>query len=409
MHPSKSQPEEQNLTWQALYQGMTALGETLDPQRVLETALEGSAAVITSLGGQPERLVSAVLLFPEDQTQPRMLRVVAMQGLSTEDCAVELPGIAGLIGQAIREGETCLSKEVEGDPELVEFASLRSCTAFCCIRLGKSPPDGILLYGYPEARFFTAERCQFLELLARQTWLALTNARRFRESQLKIDRILDFQELNRVEIARELHDGPIQSVAALAMRVSIARRLAARDTNSILDELAKIEAVARQATGELRQLLFRIHPQVLESQGLAAALQELGEKTRQVHNQRVQFQVEPEIQTRLDMNEQMAIFNLVDQVLREVGKKEELENIRVHLVAGSRGQAILEIDDDGLVVKATGRNSIGSAAAGLDAIQHQVALLGGIVELDPKDGHGSCLRITFSPASESAGNPPSKA
>jgi signal transduction histidine kinase len=126
------------------------------------------------------------------------------------------------------------------------------------------------------------------------------------------------------------------------MRVNIARRLAAREAPGLIEELEKIEAIARQATGDLRLLLFQIHPQLLESKGLAAALQDLGQKTSQVHDKRVSIQVESQVLTRLDMDQQVSIFDLVERALREACKKEELENVRVRLESGSQGQAILK-------------------------------------------------------------------
>ena len=404
MHPSKLQLAEQNRRWKALYQAIAALNETLDPQRVLEIALEVSAAVLSSRGERPELLIRAALLFREDPDRPRELRISAMRGFSPEDCAVDLTGAAGLIGQVIQEGKPSISRGAERDPDLSRLASIRSAGEIYCIPLGKSIPDGVLLYGHPDPGYFSADRRQILDLLARQTSTALSNARRLREYQLQVERILDLQDMNRKQLARELHDGPTQSVAALAMRVNIARRLAARESQHVVAELAKIESIARQATSELRHVLFQLNPQVLESQGLAPALQALGDKFSQAHGQRVVVQVEPEIVTRLEMGKQTAIFDLVDQALRATCRKEELENIWVRLQSDSQGRALLEIEDDGLAVSATGGSTADPAETWMDAIREQVDLLEGVYEASSSGGHGSCLRITIPLGSEPDGH-----
>jgi signal transduction histidine kinase len=82
--------------------------------------------------------------------------------------------------------------------------------------------------------------------------------------------MMDIQEEARKKIARDLHDGPTQSIAAIAMRVNFARRLMERDFKAASEELYKIEELARRTTKEIRHMLFTLRPLVLESQGLVA-------------------------------------------------------------------------------------------------------------------------------------------
>ena len=80
---------------------------------------------------------------------------------------------------------------------------------------------------------------------------------------------------------------PTQSVAAMAMRINLARRMMERNTGSRDEELVKIEDLAHRTSKEIRHMLFTLRPLILESQGLGAALQAMAEKMRETFSQNV--------------------------------------------------------------------------------------------------------------------------
>src|SRR5436305_1935069 len=94
------------------------------------------------------------------------------------------------------------------------------------------------------------------------------------EEQLRRSRarVVVAADADRGRIERELHDGPLQRLVALAVELQRARLLA-RDSPPELSELLEsIAADVRAALAELRELAARIHPPLLEGRGLAASL-----------------------------------------------------------------------------------------------------------------------------------------
>ena len=63
----------------------------------------------------------------------------------------------------------------------------------------------------------------------------------YQDLEQEKERMMEIQEESRKKLARDLHDGPTQSIAAIAMRVNFARRLMERDPKATLEELYKIE------------------------------------------------------------------------------------------------------------------------------------------------------------------------
>ncbi len=73
--------------------------------------------------------------------------------------------------------------------------------------------------------FFTAGRRELLDILGSQAVVAIQNARLYQDVVDERERMIEFQEEARKKLARDLHDGPTQSVSAIAMRISLAQRM----------------------------------------------------------------------------------------------------------------------------------------------------------------------------------------
>ena len=73
-------------------------------------------------------------------------------------------------------------------------------------------------------------------------------------------------------IERELHDGIQQELIALAVNLQISRRLVETDPEAAARLLDDMRADVAQALDDVRELAHRIHPPLLDTQGLVAAL-----------------------------------------------------------------------------------------------------------------------------------------
>ena len=247
-----------------MYDLIAALSASLNHQRILETALDLSTQTLMEMDAPAERLVSAVCLFSESNGQTALL-VTTSRRMSQPDTRLSLPGIAGLIGKTIDEGKAELSRNVKADPELGRFLSLHDCNSAYCLPLRAGlDAYGILLFAHPDIDFFTLERREVLDIVDNQAIIALQNARLYQDLEQEKERMMEIQEESRKKMARDLHDGPTQSIAAIAMRVNFVRRLMERDSQAAGEELLKIEELARRTTKEIRHMLFTLRPLVLE-------------------------------------------------------------------------------------------------------------------------------------------------
>jgi len=232
---------------------------------------------------------------------------------------------------------------------------------------------------------------------------AIQNARLYQDLEQEKERLAETQEEARRKLARDLHDGPTQSVAAIAMRVNFARRLIERNPKEASEELFKIEELARKTTKEIRHMLFTLRPLVLESKGLRAALEAMAEKMQETYGQDVFIEVDDNIVAQLDMGKQGVIFNIADEAVNNARKHAQAAHVWLRLKPSQRGLALLEIRDDGIgfdveKMKSSYENR---GSLGMINLKERTELINGVLQLQSKLGVGTRVQV-YIPLTEEA-------
>jgi signal transduction histidine kinase len=387
----------------SIYKIISLMGASLNYQRVLEAALDLSIEALGTTDHVEEHLVSAVMLFDE-QSDGHQLLVGSARRFTPTDMRIKITGRSGLIGQAIERGEACLSLNPAEDAELGRIVALRACNSVYCVPLRNGLDTyGVLLFGHLDNEFFSDDIRELLDIIGNQAMVAIQNARLYHELEIEKERIMEIQEEARKKLARDLHDGPTQSVSALAMRANFARRLIDRDAPKAAEELFKIEEMARKTTKEIRHMLFTLRPLVLESQGLAAALESMAEKMRDTFNQKVIIQVDAEMVSQIDIGKQGVIFYLAEEAVTNARKHAEAENIWVRLKNIGDDLAMLEIEDDGkgFDYHAASANYEQRGSMGMVNMRERAELVNGLLKIESTPGKGTRIRVVI-PLSEEA-------
>ena len=388
----------------AIYKLVSTLSATLNYQRVLDTALDVCAAALTSSADPAEPLISAVLLYSNgDESGPR-LQVGSARRFTPADLRIALEGRRGLLGRAIDEAESIVSTNISDDPELSRIIALRGCRSAFCIPLRTGLDTyGVILFAHQDEDYFTEERREILDIIGNQATIAIQNARLYHDLELEKERMLAIQEEARVKLARDLHDGPTQSVAALAMRVNFARRMMDRDKKTALDELVKIEDLARRTTQEIRHMLFTLRPLVLESQGLSAALEAMAAKMKETYNQAVSIAVDEKVIDRIEISKQSVIFFIVEEAVNNAHKHARAQNIWVNLRLVDEDLVLVEIKDDGVGFDpgAVSLSYDRRDSLGMVNMRERAELVNGVLHISSAPGRGTRVQVAI-PLSEAA-------
>src|SRR3954454_19377539 len=79
--------------------------------------------------------------------------------------------------------------------------------------------------------------------------------------------VLAAQEQMRREIARQMHDGPAQSIANIALQAQIVQRFFEREPARAAHELNELVAMVQQALDATKSFIFDVRPMVLDDLG----------------------------------------------------------------------------------------------------------------------------------------------
>ncbi len=385
----------------AIYELTSTLTATLSYRRVLDTALDLGYAALNPNTEEAEGdpVVSAVMLFRGGQ-----LRVGSARRFTSADMRIGLDGNEGILRRVFDEGEPILTKEVGYDPELGRVIALRNCTSAYCFPLRSGfNVYGTMLYAHPDPDYFTPDRCDVLDIIGRQAVVAIQNARLYQDLVEEKERMVEVHEEARKKLARDLHDGPTQSVAAMAMRLNIARRMLESDPKEAGEEIVKIEELARRTSKEIRHMLFTLRPLILESQGLNAALKAMADKMHETYNQNVLVEVSEQVATQLDMGKQGVIFYIIEEAVTNARKHASASNIYVRLNSLAHDMAILEIEDDGVGfdVAAVSRQYDKRSSLGMVNLRERAEMVGGVLQVQSAPGRGTKISV-YLPLTEEA-------
>jgi signal transduction histidine kinase len=370
---------------------------------VLESALNMSA---TALNPDPEQLVSdplvgAVMLFNGGK-----LRIGSARRFTTADMRVTFDGVEGVLKKALDEGEAVIFKDIGYDAELGRVVALRNCTSGFCFPLRSGfNVYGVLLFAHPDPNYFNDERRNLLEIIGKQAVIAIQNARLYQDLVEEKERMIEVHEEARKKLARDLHDGPTQSVAAMAMRLNITKRMLTKDLNAATEEIIKLEELAHRTTKEIRHMLFTLRPLILESQGLTPALQSMADKMLETFGQKVTVNVEERVVDQLEMGKQGVIFYIIEEAVNNARKHASADVIAVRLRQMDIGIGLLEIIDNGLgfdvqaMTQAYDKRA--NSSLGMINLRERAELVNGLFQLDSAPGKGTKVQV-YIPLTEEA-------
>lgn len=384
---------------EALAEITSALNSSLVFDRVLDAALDLSSKLMTDRASGAASLLSCILLL-----QQGGLHMAVARRLAAGDLERRLPGERGALKTVLETGEASLIASARKDAELRSISGLQSAEAVYItpLRFGLDV-FGVMVFGHQAADFFDAGRCELLDIVARQVMVALQNAQLYEALNEEKERISGIQEQARYQLARNLHDGPTQSVAAIAMRVNLARRLLGRDPDAAAEELYKVEDLARRTTKEIRHMLFTLRPQALENHGLVAALEDLARQTEESYDQKVLLEADQAAVRGMDLGRQGVLFYIVAEAVTNARKHAQAEEILVQLTKAENDVALVEVSDGGVGFdpKEAEAKRQANGNLGLLTLRERVELINGLMRIDTHKGRGTRVRV-WAPLTEAA-------
>ncbi|OLC30825.1 MAG: hypothetical protein AUH31_03850 [Armatimonadetes bacterium 13_1_40CM_64_14] len=232
----------------------------------------------------------------------------------------------------------------------------------------------------------------FLTTIANQAAVAAENARLF--EQVREKAILE----ERQRLARELHDSVSQALYGIALGARTARELLNREPAQAAEPLDYVLSLAEAGLAEMRALIFELHPEALETEGLVAAL------TKQIESARVRHSLEVHAdwcgEPELPYEVKEAIYRIAQEALNNITKHARARRVDIRMQCSS-DEVTLEVRDDG-----TGfAEESFPGHLGLRSMRERAKKIGGTLDVESAPSQGTCVRVRIPyvmPASQTA-------
>jgi NarL family two-component system sensor histidine kinase LiaS len=192
------------------------------------------------------------------------------------------------------------------------------------------------------------------------------------------------EERNR--LARELHDSVSQLLFSVALNSEVAGTLVESDPELAKARMKSVQAVARTAHQQMRDLLTELRLGPLEA-GLSAALSEYVTMFKEREGIDTTFSVEGE--RPLSPAVERELFRIAQEALNNVGKHSQATSVRVEL-GFSPGFVCLTVEDNGIGFDLE-RPKAGSL--GLTSMRERAERLGGQLAIESAQGEGARVTI----------------
>jgi signal transduction histidine kinase len=239
-------------------------------------------------------------------------------------------------------------------------------------------------------------RVAVLVLLITAFWLLYSRLQAAqRERERLLDRTVAIAESERMHIAADLHDGPIQQLTAIAMTVDRATvRLGRGDTEGAAALLADVRTGLTNEMGSLRRLMSELRPPAIDERGIGAALRDCAAQV--LGESGIDFAVSAAVAPAAVAPESEAV---VYRVAREA-----LANVRKH--AGATAVAIvvetcsdhlrLVVSDDGCGFDVDHRaGGLPGDHLGIPVMRERTESVGGRLEITASPGGGTRVDATI--------------
>ena len=232
-------------------------------------------------------------------------------------------------------------------------------------------------------------------LVALGVWAAFRirrDARRKAELAAFRETLASGREDERLRLARELHDGPLQEFNAV--RLALEAIGAPKDLRA--DLLAAIQ--------EVRGVVQDLRPPALERGGLDEALEGLAVRFRRRHPG---LYVEAEIDgdgSTLPREDQLAVYRVCQEALTNVAKHGDASAVWVgYREAG--GAFVLTVEDDGVGFDSSPGAAASAGRFGLAGIRERAEAIGAEVGVASRQGNGTRLTLACGAVPSAVGRP----
>lgn len=206
-------------------------------------------------------------------------------------------------------------------------------------------------------------------------------------------RVIRAQEEERRRVAREIHDGPAQTLANIVLRLEIAEKLLELDPSQVRVELIDLKNLVRSNLQDIRRIIFDLRPMALDDLGIIPALKKYLDNFQETYSFTCEFFVEGR-EKRLLPAMEVALFRLIQEGMTNIAKHAETNSAKIQLHFKDELTTVRIIDyGNGFNVEQAFKNP--GEHFGLIGMKERVEMFNGQFSIQSQSGEGTMLEFSI--------------
>jgi PAS domain S-box-containing protein len=232
----------------------------------------------------------------------------------------------------------------------------------------------------------SAVACDLSQVILVVEDITLEQARRSEEEAIAEERR---------RIAREIHDGLAQNLAALRLRAGHWHNLVDSDPLQMHTELDELREILSDSITEVRRSIFALRPVDLDRRGLFPALRSFTASFGEHYRMRVTLDISGP-QNRLPESLELTLFRVIQEALNNVGKHAQASLVRITVDLEMADAVVVTIRDDGKGFDpAFLDRAVQYGHLGLKQMRERVERINGTLSIQSQPGSGTRIRVTL--------------
>ncbi len=366
--------------FEALVEATRAIAEVLDVEAVLQLIVESARNLVRAE-------YAALGIVDADGRIERFITV----GVSSEDRTRigSLPRGHGLLGLIIRERQSYRIPDIAGHPDSYGFPPHHPpMVAFLGVPvlLRGRAVGNLYLTNKRDALEFSEPDRLLVEMFALRAGVAIENARLYEQVQ----RLAVVEERER--IARDLHDGIIQSIYGVALSLEDVPLMMASEPDAAAERVDRAIDSLNLTIREIRNFILGLRSELLHGADLVAGLATLANEFAASAASEIELdlEIDPQLAADLPAGHRVQLLQMAREALSNAARHARAPQIRIVLrVEGM--MLVLRVDDNGVGFDTDAMRSPGHL--GLDNLRDRASALGGSLTITSTLGAGTELSI----------------
>lgn len=148
-------------------------------------------------------------------------------------------------------------------------------------------------------------------------------------------KVIQAQESERARIARDMHDGPAQSLSNLILKSELCLKLLDKDIDRAKLELQTLKSLIRGTIDETRRLIYNLRPMSIDDLGLVPTLERYIDKVEEKNDFSIELKVKflnREKKENITEIISLTVFRIVQEALNNIHKYAQANQVILEVI-----------------------------------------------------------------------------